>query len=218
MHIPDGFLNTKTWVFFDLLSGAFLILSLERVRNNIGERRVPVLGVVASFIFATQLLNFPIIGGTSGHLIGGALSAILLGPWIGIIIMTTVLVIQCLLFQDGGLTALGANIFNMGILSGLLAYPIFVITRKITRSESGIFFGAFIAGWISVFIASLACACELAVSGTAPLHIVLPAMGSIYSIIGLGEGFITAVVVKLVLQSRPDLMNFENKKEIYKQK
>lgn len=212
MHIPDGFLNTKTWVFFDLLSAAFIVLSLERVRNKIEERQIPIMGVTASFIFAAQLLNFPILPGASGHLIGGALSAILLGPWASIIVMATVLVIQSFLFQDGGLTALGTNIFNMGVLSAIIGFPIFIIIKKIIRGKFGIFLGAFLSAWISVVLASVACSFQLGVSGIVPLNVLLPAMVFVHSIIGIGEGFITYIVVKLVIEARPDLVSFLNLK------
>lgn len=213
MHIPDGFLNTRTWVFFDLLSAAFLILSLERIRNKIGKMKIPLLGVVASFIFAAQLLNFPILGPTSGHLIGGALAAILLGPWVGIVVMTTVLVIQCLIFQDGGLTSLGANIFNMGILSSLVGFPVFVLIRKIIRNQAGLFIGSFVAGWLSVILASLACGFELGLSQVVPVNLALTTLGVAHVVVGLGEGFITAIVVKLVFEARPDLINFAEGRE-----
>ncbi len=208
MHIPDGFLDTRTWLLLDFLSAAFVVLSLERVRNNLGEKKIPLLGVIASFIFAAQLLNFPLIGGASGHLIGGALSAILLGPWASILVMATVSLIQCLLFQEGGFTALGANIFNMGILSSLFGFPIFCIVKKMVGGDRGIYVGAFVSAWLSVILASAGCALVLSISGVAPIHFILPFLVGVYTIIGLGEAFITAIVVKLVLQSRPDLIKF----------
>jgi cobalt/nickel transport system permease protein len=160
-----------------------------------------MMGVMAAFIFAAQMLNFPVAGGTSGHFMGGALAAILLGPSMGLLVMTAVLVVQCFVFQDGGLTALGANIFNMGIIGAVFGYLIYIVFRKINRT-----FAAFIASMLSVIIAASACAIELAVSGTVPLKIALPAMAGVHTLIGIGEGLITIAVLGLISKTRPDLL------------
>jgi cobalt/nickel transport system permease protein len=153
------------------------------------------------------MLNFPIIGGTSGHLIGAALAAILLGPWAAVLIMTCVLIAQSLIFQDGGLLALGANILNMGIVASISGYYLYrLITGIMGTTRQGILFGSFIAAWGSVVFASIACAIELWVSGIVPIHVVLPAMAGWHAIIGIGEGLITVAVLSLVMATRADLL------------
>jgi len=175
-----------------------------------GERHVPLMGILAAFIFAAQMLNFPVAGGTSGHLIGAALAAILLGPWAAVLIMSCVLIAQSLIFQDGGLLALGANIFNMGIVasfSGYYLYRLFVLMLGKNRKSQLI--SSFIGAWGSVFLASIVCAIELAVSGTSPIQVALPAMAGIHALIGIGEGLITGAVLSLVLATRADLLQLQ---------
>jgi cobalt/nickel transport system permease protein len=205
LHIPDGFLDPKTWVSLDLVSAGGLTYAFYKVKEEVSEERVPLLGVLAAFIFAAQMLNFPVIGGTSGHLIGGLLAAVLLGPWAGSIVITSVLIIQALIFQDGGITALGANIFNMAIIGSIGAYYIYHLLLKVF-GEKGFLVSVALAAWSSVFLASLTCALELAFSGTIPLNVVLPAMGGIHALIGMGEALITVAVVSLVKVTRPDLI------------
>jgi cobalt/nickel transport system permease protein len=175
-----------------------------------GEKQIPLMGVLAAFIFAAQMLNFPIAGGTSGHFIGAALAAILLGSWAGVLIMTCVLAVQCLVFQDGGLFALGANIFNMGIVATFISY---YVHRGGTTLFGGQKKGALVVGglaaWLSVVIASVACAFELAISGTVPLGIALPAMAGVHALIGVGEGVITAAVLGLIMATRADLLEIQ---------
>src|SRR6267142_1592600 len=124
MHIPDGFLSPPVWGTLDAVSGSFLAVALSQVGRRVEERAVPLMGVLAAFVFAAQMVNLPIAGGVSGHFLGGALVAILLGPWSGLVLMSTVLVVQCLLLQDGGMAALGANVWNMGILGSFGAYGV----------------------------------------------------------------------------------------------
>lgn len=207
MHIPDGFLNTGVSIAAWAASAAGLGYALRRVNKTLGERQVPLMGVTAAFIFAAQMLNFAVIGGTSGHLLGAALAAILLGPWAGMLVLTSVNVVQALLFQDGGLLALGANVFNMalvGVLVGWAAYA--VLIRLLGGRKWAIFAGGFLAGWLSVELAALATAAELAISGTLAWQVVLPAMGGIYALIGIGEGLITAAVLAFLRVVRPDLL------------
>ncbi len=205
MHIPDGFLDPKTWATMDVVSAGALAYAFYRVKDEIPEEKVPLLGVLAAFIFAAQMLNFPVAGGTSGHLIGGLLAAVLLGPWAGSIVITAVLIIQCLIFQDGGLTALGANVFNMAIIGSIGAYYIYKAVLKVL-GEKSFFLSVAVAAWASVFLAATACAFELAFSGTIPLNVVLPAMAGIHTLIGIGEALITVAVVSLVKATRPDLI------------
>jgi len=202
MHIPDGFLTTQVFVPFWVAAAGGLAYALKKTRQILKDRAVPLMGVAAAFIFAAQMLNFPIFGGTSGHLLGGVLAAVLLGPYAGAIVLSLVLIVQCLVFQDGGLTALGANIFNMAFLGAMGGYLIYRLFRKI----SGMIIAVGIASWFSVVIASFACAIELAISGASPLKIVLPAMVGIHMIIGAGEAVITCLVISFILKVRPDLI------------
>lgn len=208
MHIPDGFLNAATAAGTYIASAGAVGYSLRKTSGRLGEKQVPLVGVMAAFIFAAQMLNFPVAGGTSGHLIGGALAAIVLGPWTGLLVMTSVLVVQALIFQDGGITALGANVLNMGVIAPFLGYYAYTLVKTLlgdnARAE---FAGSFVAGWISVFAAAVACALELALSGTSPLQIALPAMASIHALIGIGEGLITALVIGFVRATRPDILS-----------
>ncbi|KTB47942.1 energy-coupling factor ABC transporter permease [Dehalogenimonas alkenigignens] len=210
MHIPDGFLNMTTVAATGVISAGGISAAVKIAAKKIGEKQVPLMGMLAAFIFAAQMLNFPVAGGTSGHLIGAALCAILIGPWAGIIIMSAVLIAQALIFQDGGLAALGANILNMGIIAVFAAY--FANSAAVSifgDSRQGKLIGAAAAGWSSVMAASLAAAIELAVSGASPLGIVLPAMMGIHALIGIGEGLITILVVSAVMASRADILQLE---------
>ena len=206
MHIPDGFLAANTWVPTWLISIGGLGLCLKRTAQVLKDRMIPLMGVTAAFIFAAQMLNFPVIGGTSGHLLGGVLAAVLLGPYAGAIVIALVLVVQCLIFQDGGLTALGANIFNMSFVGAMGGYFIYNIIRRSIGGDRGIMVGAVIAAWLSVVVASSVCAIELAISGTSPLRVALPAMVGVHTLIGIGEAIITCLVVSFVLKVRPDLI------------
>ena len=210
MHIPDGFLNTATVVTTGVVSVGGVANAVRIANKKLGEKHIPMMGILAAFIFAAQMLNFPVAGGTSGHVIGAALVAILLGPWAAVIIMSVVLIAQCLIFQDGGLLALGANIFNMGVVAGFSAYYIYRIMGSLLgdNSRSKLVAG-FIAAWASVLLASVACAIELAVSGTSPLSVVLPAMAGVHALIGIGEGLVTVAVVSVVLSTRADLLKLQ---------
>lgn len=206
MHLPDGFLDPKTWATMDVISAGAVGYAVKKTTERLDERQVPLMGVMAAFIFAAQMLNFPVIGGTSGHLLGGVLAAVLLGPWPAVLVMSAVFIVQALFFQDGGLLALGANIFNMGILGAVLGYYVYFGIRKLFGGDKGILIGTFIASWLVVVLAASATAIELAVSGTSVLRIVLPAMAGVHVVIGLGEAIITTAVVAFVLQVRRDLV------------
>jgi cobalt/nickel transport system permease protein len=164
--------------------------------------------VTAAFIFAAQMMNFPVAGGTSGHLLGGTLAAILVGPWAAIIVMTSVVGIQALMFQDGGLAALGFNVFNMGVITVLLGYGVYYLATLFANEQRRWLrpTGAFVAAWLTVMVAAFATSIELAASGTSPLHVVLPAMMGVHIFIGIGEGLITAAAVTFVLATRPDII------------
>ncbi|MEW6697975.1 MAG: energy-coupling factor ABC transporter permease [Bacillota bacterium] len=199
MHIPDGFLDAKTWVSALAVSTGALGYSIAKTREQLSDRQIPRLGVMAAFVFAAQMINFPIVGGTSGHLLGAALATALLGPWSASIILATVLMIQCFVFQDGGLTALGANILNMGIVGVLAATALYSPLSRLIKGKTGVALASFAAAWASVMAAAFMVSLELAFSGTAPLAVTLPAMLGVHAIIGIGEGVITAAVVLAVL-------------------
>jgi cobalt/nickel transport system permease protein len=207
MHIPDGFLSVPVSIVFWIFSLLIVGYALKRVGADLGERQVPIMGVLAAAIFAGQMLNFAVAGGTSGHLIGAALAVILLGPWAATLVLTCVIVIQALIFQDGGLLVLGANIFNMAIVGVSVAYMVFRAIRSITRDRSwGFFVAGFLAAWSSVEVSALGTALELSLSGTSPANIAIPAMGGIHALIGIGEGLITVGALAFLQSSRADLL------------
>ena len=206
MHIPDGFLALNTWLPTWVISVGGIGYCVRRTSQLLKEKTVPLMGIMSAFIFAAQMLNFPVAGGTSGHLLGGVLAAVLLGPYAGAIVISVVLTAQCLIFQDGGLTALGANIFNMAIVGTIGGYFIYSAIHKFAKGKTGMVIATAISAWLSVVLASSACAVERALSGTIPLNVALPAMAGIHSLIGLGEAVITCLVVSFVLGVRPDLI------------
>ena len=207
MHIPDGILNMATVATTCAVSAGGVGYGLRQIRKKLAEKHVPLMGILAAFIFAAQMLNFPIAGGTSGHVIGAALAAILLGPWAAVLIMSCVLIAQSLIFQDGGLLALGANIFNMGIIASFAGYYLYRLTNRLMgESRQAKLFGGFIAAWGSVFLAAIVCAIELWLSGASPVQVVLPAMAGWHALIAIGEGLITVGVLSLVMATRRDLL------------
>lgn len=208
MHIPDGFLSVAVALFMWAVSLAVLGYALKRVNRDLGERQAPLMGVLAAAIFAGQMLNFTVAGGTSGHLLGATLATIVLGPWAALLVMTCVVGVQALIFQDGGLLALGANIFNMGIVGVLVSYFAYRTIRKLAGERSwGTFAGGFGAAWLSVFVAALATALELALSGTSPANVAVPAMAAIHALIGIGEGLITVGALAFLRAARPELLH-----------
>ncbi|MEA2573565.1 MAG: cobalt/nickel transport system permease protein [Chloroflexia bacterium] len=207
MHIPDGFLSVPVSIVLWVLAIAAIGLALARVGEDMGERQVPLMGVMAAAIFAGQMLNFPVAGGTSGHLIGAALATILLGPWAAILVLTSVVSIQALLFQDGGLLALGGNIFNMAVVSVAVSYAVYSLVRRLAGNRKlGLLVGGFVTAWLSVFIASLGVGLQLAASGTTRADLAIPAMGGVHALIGIGEGLITVGALAFVAATRPDLL------------
>jgi len=208
MHIPDGFVSVPVAAATSLASAAALFVAFGRSQVAFGNRRAPILGLTTAFIFAAQMINFPVAGGTSGHLLGGTLAAIILGsPWAATLAMATVFVIQAVLFADGGITALGANIFNMGLVGIWVGWWLFQpLQRLLGGSKGRLPLAAGIAAAISVVAASIACTIELAISGTIPLNIGLPAMAGVHILIGIGEGLITGSVLSYLVKVRPDLL------------
>ena len=204
LHIPDGFLHVLVSLACWLVSVVVLALAVRNTRRDLDERLVPLAGIMAAFIFAAQMLNFPVAGGTSGHFVGAALAFIVLGPWLGLLAMTAVIAVQALLFQDGGLLVMGANIIVMGIVPGFLAYRIYGLGRgRVWRTRLGIG-GA--AAWLSVMAAAGVTALLLAFSGTSRLGIVLPAMLGVHALIGIGEALITVAALSFIRATRPALL------------
>jgi cobalt/nickel transport system permease protein len=209
MHIPDGFLSTDVAVACAVPAAAAVAYGLQRANRELDERRVPLLGVTAAFVFAAQMLNFPVAGGTSGHFLGAALAAILLGPWLACLVMAVVLGVQAFVFADGGVTALGANVLNMGVIGALLVGGLMLAARAVLPQRRGVLLGiAAVGAWLAVMAGATATSFELAISGTVPLHTVLPAMLGVHSLIGIGEGVITAAAVSAVFATRPDLIGW----------
>ena len=207
MHIPDGFLSLPVLLVLTVVAIAAVGYALVRVGDELGERQVPLMGVMAAAIFAGQMLNFPVAGGTSGHLMGAALATILLGPWAAILVLTSVVSIQALLFQDGGLLALGGNIFNMAVVGVAVSYAVYSLARRAARGRrAGILAGGFVTAWLSIFATALGVGLQLAASGTARADLAIPAMGGIHALIGIGEGLITMGALAFVSATRPDLL------------
>lgn len=206
LHIPDGFLSTPVALVWWVLTIIIVTIAVQRTGRSLSERQVPLMGVMAAFIFAAQMLNFPVLGGTSGHLLGGALAALLLGPWAGSLVMACVVGLQALLFQDGGLLAMGANIFNMGVATTFVGYWLGMpLLRACGGKPWGLVVAGFVAAWASVMIAAFLTSVQLALSGV-PAGVVFPAMLFVHTFIGSGEGLITVAALSFVITTRPDLV------------
>ena len=209
MHIPDGFINAPTSLAAGAVAAGGVGVSLRRAAHTLQERQAPLAGLVAAYIFALQMLNFPVAAGTSGHLLGGALAAVLVGPWAGALCVAVVLLVQGLLFADGGLSALGLNIINMALVTAWGGYAVFLLLRRaMPATKTSVTVSAGIAAGISVVLASLAFVVEYAIGGAggASVGTVLAAMMGVHTLIGIGEGIITALTVGVVLGVRPDLV------------
>ena len=208
MHIPDGFINAGTSAGAALIAAGGVTVAVKKTSRYLDDKRVPIAGLTAAFVFAVQMLNFPVAAGTSGHLLGGALAAILVGPWAGALCVTVVLVVQAF-FADGGITALGLNVLDMAFVTALGGYAIFLGLRKVFPNErSSVVVASGIAAGISVVLSALVFVIQFAIGGNVDLALgsVLAAMVGVHTLIGLGEGIITAATVGLVLSVRPDLV------------
>jgi cobalt/nickel transport system permease protein len=207
LHIPDGFLSSEIAALCWIPAILAIAIGLRRSTAELVEPMVPLLGVTAAFVFAAQMLNFPIAGGTSGHFLGAALAAILLGPWVACLALAVVIGIQAFVFADGGILALGANVLNMGVLGALLVGYLMLATRRVLPKSRSLFLGIAAAGaWTAVMVGALATSLQLGLSGTVPLSTVLPAMLGVHALIGIGEAVITVAAVSAVLALRPDLI------------
>jgi len=205
MHIPHGCLTPQIAIGGYVVAVAACAAAVRRANRNLSERQVPLLGVMAAFVFAAQMLNFNIPGGTSGHFLGALMLTVLLGPLTGCLVMAVVLTVQCLAFADGGLDALGANILNMGVAAGTGCYYVYALLKKaLPKTRAGFSASLAVAAWLSIVISAAMCAVELWLSGF-PLRVALPMMVGIHALIGLGEAAITVAVTTVLLEARPDL-------------
>jgi cobalt/nickel transport system permease protein len=201
MHIPDGFLSLPVWTSLTALSAVTIARAIKKTKLQEDQSQIPLIGVTTAFIFAAQMINFPVAGATSGHLAGGTLAAILFGPWLAMLIMTSVILIQSFFFQDGGITAIGANIFNVGILAPWIGFGIYRCFAKIKTRWIKLC-GIFLAAWLSITAAATAVSVELYLSGLIPFHIAAKAMLTWHSIIGIGEGIVTVVILRYFMERR----------------
>jgi len=209
VHIPDGFINTGVSIGAGVAAVGALTVCVRKTADVLEERQAPMAGLVAAFIFAVQMLNFPVAGGTSGHLLGGVLAAVLVGPWAGAVCLAVVLLVQALLFADGGLSALGLNIVNMALVTAFGGYAVYAVLRKILpKSRTGVMIASGVAAGAGVVLASAAFTAEYALGGQggASIRAVAGAMIGTHLLIGIGEGVITALTVGAVLAVRPDLV------------
>ncbi|MEJ6761430.1 MAG: energy-coupling factor ABC transporter permease [Candidatus Planktophila sp.] len=209
MHIPDGFIDIPTSAAFAAIAAAAVAISLKGAKSSLDEKTAPLAGLTATFIFAVQMLNFPVAAGTSGHLLGGALAAVLIGPFAATLAITVVLLMQGLLFADGGLSAMGLNVFNMSVVGVWVGYTIFLLVKKLLpRSKSSIAIAATIGALLSVPAAAASFGLQYALGGTSTFSIgaVFTAMIGTHILIGIGEAIITGFAVAAVMASRSDLV------------
>ncbi|SDP08614.1 cobalt/nickel transport system permease protein [Lentzea jiangxiensis] len=209
MHMSDGLLNAPVSVAFLVIAALGVGFALVKARADLDDRTAPMAGLVATFIFAVQMINFPILPGASGHLLGGALAAILVGPYVGALCVTIVLVVQALLFADGGLTALGANVTNMALIGTAAGFLVAVALRKFARKgKGGLAAVAFVSAFVNTLLAATGFIVEYAIGGAGGVEIgkVALLMWGLHALIGIGEGLITAATVTSVASIRPDLV------------
>lgn len=210
MHVPDGFLDAPTSVATGVVAAAAVGVSLWGARRELDDRTAPMAGLVATFVFAAQMINFPVGAGTSGHLMGGALAAVLVGPWTAVLCLTVVLLVQGLLMADGGITALGTNITLIGIVTVAVGWGVFVVLRRLLPTRLSVVAPAAAVGaLVSVPAAALVFTALFAVGGQAPVDLgaVVTAMLGWHTVIGIGEAVVTGLVVSSVVASRPDLVH-----------
>ncbi len=211
LHAPDGFLSLPIAIVMWLVTALVTAYAVRRTNQTFDERAIPLMGVTAAFIFAAQMFNFQVVGGTSGHLLGGVLAAILLGPWAGTLVMVAVVAVQGLVFQDGGLVVMGANIFNMGIVGTIGGYAVYrALCAALGGEQRGRIPAAGVAAWISVVAAATAMSVQLGVSGTTDLGLALTAMLTVHVPIGIGEALITMAALAFIRVTRPDLFGLRD--------
>jgi len=207
MHIPDAFIPIWQGAIYWIIALVFIALALRWARSEMSEEKIPLIAVLAAGIFALQSFNLPVSFGTSGHLVGGALAAIILGsPFAAVFILTLVLIVQAVLFGDGGITTMGANIINMGVIGGFVGFYSF---KGLMATTKNVNISGFAAAWLACLIPALACAVEMYFAGTFPLTEGLVAMGLYHALIGIIEGFVTVVAIRLIVAARPDIVDFK---------
>ncbi|GIE81719.1 cobalamin biosynthesis protein CbiM [Actinoplanes philippinensis] len=209
MHIANGIINGPVSLLFIAIAVAGLAVCVWRAKTDLDDRLAPMAGLVAAFIFAVQMLNFQVLPGVSGHLLGGTLAVILVGPWVGALCVATVLLVQCLVFADGGLTAIGLNVTNMALIGTAAAYLLVaLLLRVLPRTPGGLGATALIASIVGVVVASQGFVVEYALGGTTELSLggIAATMAGVHVLIGIGEGLIAATTVVTVAKVRPDLV------------
>ncbi len=208
MHIPDAVLDPRVAAATAVVAVSGFAVGLRRLEGRLGDRTTVLMGTMAAFVFASQMVKFPVGLGVAGHLMGGTLAAVLLGPWAGAVVIGAVLIVQCLLFGDGGVTALGANFVNMGLIGAVGGYAIYAPTRRAIGGRAGVLIGGMVAAWFSVLLASGALAIELAPTvRRADFFQVMGWMVLVHVAIGVGEAVITGLVLRSLLLTRPDLFD-----------
>ncbi|HWP63425.1 MAG TPA: energy-coupling factor ABC transporter permease [Candidatus Binatia bacterium] len=211
LHIPDGFLSLPVALAMWAATLLAVGIAVRRANRSLDERAVPLMGVLAAFVFAAQMFNFQVVGGTSGHLLGGVLAGVLLGPWAGTLVMTAVIAVQALLFQDGGLVAMGANIFNMGVVGTMGGYAFYrFLTLALGGERRARIPAAAVAAWASVVGGAVLTAVQLGLSETSPLEVALPAMVGVHVLIGIGEALITSAALAFIAVTRSDLLELRD--------
>lgn len=211
LHIPDGFLSTLVALICWLIILVTLAYAVREAQRSLDERLIPMAGIMGAFIFAAQMINFPVAGGTSGHFIGAALAFIVLGPWLGLLTMAAVIALQALMFQDGGLVAMGANILIMGVVPGFIGYQFYRLSRGRSRGVQMTLTGG--GAWLSIMGAALVTTLLLAFSGTTSLAVALPVMLGVHALIGLGEALITVAALAFIARTRPALLEQDRKED-----
>ena len=209
MHIPDGFLDLSICAIMYAAMAIFWAFSFRKASRVLSDKQIPLMATLTAMFFAAQMMNYPIIGGTTAHLLGGPILAIILGPYAGLISMTVILLIQALLFGDGGITTFGANVWNMGVIGVFIPYIVYLLALRIAKSQSGLFVGAFAGALIGDVLAAVFAGIELGLSTLSfpySVSIAVTAMATHHVIIGIGEGAVTAIIVSVLQKTRPDLL------------
>ncbi|MBS7612171.1 energy-coupling factor ABC transporter permease [Candidatus Bathyarchaeota archaeon] len=212
MHIPDGFLDPAVIIITYAVLVVYGFLAFRRIKKTLSPENVPLVSVLSASIFAAQMLNWPLPGGTSLHFVGGALAGIMLGPWLGFLTIFIVLTVQCLVFHDGGITALGANSLNMAVIDVLVGYVIYRFTIKTFKTKDSLrMVAAFLGGWLGIALAGIACGLEIGYSQAFPygVSITVPIMAGWHAVLGVIEGFITALTVAYLRKRAPHIMFIE---------
>jgi len=210
LHAPDGFLTVPVALAMWLPTVIAVAIAVHRTNRSLDDRAIPLMGVLAAFIFAAQMVNFPVVAGTSGHLLGGVLAAVLLGPWVATLVMTCVIAVQALVFADGGLVVMGANIFNMGLVGTLGGYAVYrLIARLLGGEDRRRLPAAGVAAWLAVVAGAVTMSLQLALSGRTVIEVIVP-MAGIHALIGIGEALITIAALRFIAVTRKDLFSLRD--------